>query len=48
MSQPERTTVHRSVSAVWFQAACLAYGQALHADGVWGGELLHGGSVRRR
>jgi hypothetical protein len=27
---------------------CLAYGRALHADGVWGGQLLHAGSVRRR
>jgi hypothetical protein len=27
---------------------CLAYGQRLHADGVWGGELLHRGKVRHR
>jgi hypothetical protein len=29
-------------------AQCLAYGQSLRADGVWGGELLKHGSVQRR
>jgi len=29
-------------------AQCLAYGQRLAADGVWGGQLLRHGAVQRR
>jgi hypothetical protein len=30
------------------RAQCLAFGQSLQADGVWGGRLLRDGRIQRR